>query len=123
MLDTERIVLGEPEAIPKDPHQEARKQNLRLPAHEERRNDTLGKFLANDRNVLRFYCTWDDRESVFGEVRDFILHYYLVDDSVEIREIPKPNSGRNASSILLRRQLVPKKYRDLSGILVYQIHI
>lgn len=34
--------------------------------------DTLKSFLDNDRKVLRFYCSWDDRESLYGEVRDFV---------------------------------------------------
>ena len=37
-----------------------------------------------------------------------MLHYYLVDDSIEIRESPKPNSGRDAFPILLKKQTLPK---------------
>jgi len=36
--------------------------------------DKLRKFLELDRKVLRFYCIWDDRDQMFGEVRRFILH-------------------------------------------------
>ena len=31
--------------------------------------DNLKQFLDHDRHVLRFYCYWDDRENMFGEVR------------------------------------------------------
>lgn len=31
--------------------------------------DTLKQFLHHDRHVLRFYCYWDDRGSMFGDVR------------------------------------------------------
>ena len=36
--------------------------------------DKLRKFLELDRKVLRFYCVWDDRDQMFGEVRKLILH-------------------------------------------------
>ena len=31
--------------------------------------------------VLRFYMAWDDRKSLYGELRPFVLHYYLSDDN------------------------------------------
>lgn len=31
--------------------------------------DTYKQFLDHDRHVLRFYCYWDDRESMFGDIR------------------------------------------------------
>lgn len=40
------------------------------------------------------------------------MHYHLVDDSIEIREVQKPNSGRDAFPILLRRQQLPKTGAD-----------
>jgi hypothetical protein len=36
--------------------------------------DKLRKFLELDRKVLRFFCVWDDRDQMFGEIRKFILH-------------------------------------------------
>lgn len=41
------------------------------------------QFLAHDRKVLRFYV--HSREP-------YILHYYLADDTMEIREVNYPNS-------------------------------
>lgn len=41
------------------------------------------QFLANDRKVLRFFV--HSREP-------YILHYYLADDTMEIREVNYPNS-------------------------------
>jgi len=46
--------------------------------------DTLKQFLDHDRHVLRFYCYWDDRDEMFGDVRHMILHYYLADDTIEV---------------------------------------
>ena len=46
--------------------------------------DTLKQFLDHDRHVLRFYCYWDDRDEMFGDVRYMIMHYYLADDTIEV---------------------------------------
>ncbi len=32
----------------------------------------LRKFLENDRKVLRFYCVWDDTNTVYGDRRPFV---------------------------------------------------
>jgi hypothetical protein len=60
------------------------------------------QFLDNDRRVLRFYTFCDDEP--------FIIHYYLADDTVEIREINFANSGKHNFSLLLRRQKLPKQF-------------
>ena len=38
------------------------------------------------------------------------MHYYLADDTVEIREVHNPNDGRDAFPLLLRRQKLPDKF-------------
>ena len=48
--------------------------------------DKLSQFLKNDRKVLRFYVAWDDRKSLYGELRAFVLHYFLADNTIEMRE-------------------------------------
>jgi hypothetical protein len=78
--------------------------------------DKLKKFLENDRKVLRFYCVWDDRESLYGEVREFVIHYFLVDDCIEVREVQKTNSGRDPFPIMLRRQMLPKQVNGLTDL-------
>ncbi len=35
-----------------------------------------------------------------------------MDDSVEVREVQKPNNGRDPFPILLRRQQLPKSFAD-----------
>ena len=115
MLDTEGITLNPPEAMPVDLHQESRVRAQ--PRHNTKVNhDKLNSYLLNDRKVLRFYCIWDDRESMFGELREFVLHYHLVDDSIEVREVQKPNNGRDPFPILLRRQQLPKSVHNLSDL-------
>lgn len=39
--------------------------------------DKLRQFLEMDRRVLRFYCVWDDRDQMFGQMRKFIMHVSL----------------------------------------------
>lgn len=70
--------------------------------------DTLKRFLQYDGKVLRFFCLWDDSASLFGDRREFVLHYFLCDDTIEIREILPSNSGRDAMSSFLRRSKLPK---------------
>jgi len=66
--------------------------------------DKLAQFLKYDRKVLRFYALWDDTPSLYGEVRRFVVHYYLADDTVEVVESYKTNSGRDPFPKLLNRQ-------------------
>lgn len=75
------------------------------------RKDTLKQFLEHDSKVLRFSCYWDDTESMFGEPRELILHYFLADDTIEIYEVHFPNSGRDAVPKFLHRGRLPKVSR------------
>jgi hypothetical protein len=68
----------------------------------------LRDFLDFDGKVLRFYTFWDDRRSLFGEKRKFILHFFLVDKTIEIRQVLPPNSGRVPVSQFLRKTLLKK---------------
>ena len=105
------VTLNAPETCPVDPYFESRVQHIKnLPGSGH--NDKLKQFLENDRKILRFYCVWDDRDNMFGELREFVIHYYLVDHNVEVREVHKPNDGRDAFPILLRKQPLPKHLAD-----------
>ena len=61
------------------------------------------QFLDNDRKVLRFFCEAEDLP--------YVVHYFLADDTVEIREVHHPNDGRDAFPKLLQRQKLP--YRPI----------
>lgn len=60
------------------------------------------QFLDHDRRVLRFYVKWDDLP--------FIIHYYLADDTCEIREVHHPNDGRDSFALLLKRRKLPYSF-------------
>ena len=42
------------------------------------------------------------------EYREVILHYFLADDTLEIREVMRPNSGRDAVPVFVKRAKLPK---------------
>lgn len=60
------------------------------------------QFLDNDRKVLRFFCESEDLP--------YVVHYYLADDTIEIREVHHPNDGRDSFALLLRRQKLPFRH-------------
>jgi hypothetical protein len=72
MTETEHIQLNGPEFMPSDPYQLHRSSPHRVHNVRPEKNDKLRRFLENDRKVLRFFCVWDDRESMFGELREFV---------------------------------------------------
>jgi len=59
------------------------------------------QFLDHDRQVLRFFTRCQGLP--------YVVHYYLADDTVEIRECHTPNDGRDAFAVLLRRQKLPDR--------------
>ncbi|XP_078736355.1 EF-hand domain-containing family member C2 [Lampetra fluviatilis] len=99
--------------LPVDPYTSGRdaREGSQRPRRPYERVDTLRQFLERDRQVLRFYCAWhddDDEEEEEGEPRRLVLHYFLADDTVELRETLPPNSGRDAAPVFLRRGRLPK---------------
>jgi len=60
------------------------------------------QFLDHDRSVLRFFTRCQDLP--------YVVHYYLADDTIEIREVHHSNDGRDAFALLLRRQKLPDRF-------------
>ena len=44
-----------------------------------------------------------------------VIHYYLVDDTIEVREVHQPNDGRDPFPVLICRQRLNKNRKDLPG--------
>ncbi|XP_060762537.1 EF-hand domain-containing protein 1-like [Neoarius graeffei] len=112
-LESQGIALNDPELTPSDPYTTRRAQpehNFVTPSE----YDCLKQFLTLDRKVLRFFALLDDSDSLYGGKRPVIIQYYLVDDSVEIREVQEPNSGRDTFPLLLRRQRIHKDFKPAS---------
>ena len=86
------------------------KEKFRDPSLKEYMEKSLGggrvkcqkQFLDSDRRVLRFYARFDDLP--------FIIHYFLADDTVEIREVHHPNDGRDNFALLMKRQKLPYSF-------------
>eukprot|EP00752_Nemacystus_decipiens_P010592 g9432.t1 len=75
------------------------KKRSMMPAREK------GEFYKKDRKVLRFFCKYKDSR-LQGDKRDYILYYYLLNDTIEIKEVAA--EGRHNFPNLLRRQKLPK---------------
>jgi hypothetical protein len=73
------VRVCDPSRAPDDPYKNLREiqDGSQNPLRPYERADTLKQFLEHDRQVLRFNCLWDDRDTKFGELRKFKLHYYL----------------------------------------------
>uniref|UniRef100_A0A8C4W8B5 EF-hand domain containing 1 n=1 Tax=Gopherus evgoodei TaxID=1825980 RepID=A0A8C4W8B5_9SAUR len=110
-LESQGIELNPPEKMIFDPYTELRKMPMRMYVTPSS-FDQLKQFLTFDRQVLRFYAMWDDTENMFGENRPFLIHYYLADDTVEVRELHERNDGRDPFPVLIRRQRLPKSFVD-----------
>ncbi|XP_054617921.1 EF-hand domain-containing protein 1 isoform X3 [Dunckerocampus dactyliophorus] len=104
------IILNEPEEMPEDSYISRR---LKAPPTYTTRSefDSRYQFLHMDRKVLRFFALWDDTESELGETLPVTIHYFLVNDTVEIKEDHKPNSGRYPFPVLMQRLRIPKKMK------------
>jgi len=57
------------------------------------------QFLDNDRKVLRFFTICDDTP--------YTVHYFLADDSIEVREVRTQNNGKEQFPLLLK---LPKNF-------------
>lgn len=44
-----------------------------------------------------------------------MIHYYLVDDTIEVREVHQPNDGRDPFPVLICRQRLSKNRKDIPG--------
>lgn len=108
-LESEGLEVNPSEEMPTDPYIERRKDAAALRTYQTPSAfDKTKQFLEMDRKVLRFYCVWDDRDNMFGETRPYVIHYYLVDDTLEVREVHTPNDGRDPFPVLIGRHKVPK---------------
>lgn len=116
LSSTVGVLVGDPCEVPNDPHKEIlREAAARIkPGRPYYRDDTLRQFLDHDRQVLRFYCVWDDTVSVFGDKRYMVLHYYLSDDTIEITEILPANSGRDKCGAFFGRKKLTKDPKSLA---------
>ncbi|CAH0691886.1 unnamed protein product [Spodoptera exigua] len=99
-----RLGINVPDPIPY-PDSVERSRDTRKPV----KHRPFKQFLDFDRQVLRFYGYWDDRDSEFGTLHNLEIHYFLADDTIEIKETVAPNSGTETSPMFLKRMRLPRK--------------
>ncbi|KAM9849611.1 EF-hand domain-containing protein 1-like [Aulostomus maculatus] len=112
-MERKGIVLNKPEPMLEDPYTKQRQRSplsYRTPSDYDHKH----QFLTMDGKVLHFFAMWDDTDSAHRYTWPVTIQYYLVDDKVEIREVHKPNSGRDLFPIFLRRQKLPKAMKPES---------
>ncbi|KAM6279843.1 EF-hand domain-containing protein 1 isoform 3-T3 [Porphyrio hochstetteri] len=110
-LESQGVELNPPEEMVFDPYTEKRRMPI-TKYTPPLQVDRLKQFLTYDKQVLRFYAVWDDAASMFGERQPYIIHYYLADDTVEVREVYQKNDGRHPFPVLIKRQRLPKTFVD-----------
>ncbi|NWW75673.1 EFHC1 protein, partial [Climacteris rufus] len=110
-LESQGIVVNPPEEMVSDPYTELRRTPVQKPIVPAG-PDPFRQFLTYDTKVLRFYAIWDDTNCPFGEQRPCIIHYFLADDTVEVREVHRKNDGRDPFPVLMKRQRLPKTLLD-----------
>ena len=111
-LERAGVDVPEDGAAPEDDAAARRGDASRVSRLPTRKKDARGKFLTHDKQVLRFYCVWDDA-SMHGNRRRFVLSYFLIDDTVAVTETPRVKGGRTgASTILLHRSRLPLRDED-----------
>ncbi|XP_045498047.1 EF-hand domain-containing family member C2-like [Colias croceus] len=99
-----RLGINVPDPIPWPDAIERAPNTAKPPKHRPFR-----QFLDFDRQVLRFHGYWDDRETEFGIIHLLEIHYFLADDTMEIKEVLPPNSGMEAGPMFLKRMRLPRK--------------
>ena len=102
-------------AQPRNPYDDKRAASTAL-VHTHTPNveeDKLAKFLKYDGKVLRFFAVWDDRDKFSKQLRPFNVHFFLADDTVEVREVRTNNDGRDPFPLLLNRNKLPLDHNEL----------
>lgn len=70
--------------------------------------EDLKHFLDHDRHVLRYFASWDDTARLYGHTHRYTIHYFLADNTMEIREDYDRNSGCDHYPKLLNRMRLEK---------------
>ncbi|CAK9816565.1 EF-hand domain-containing protein 1 [Anthophora plagiata] len=107
-LESQGIDVGDKEEPPVDPYTELYMSKPKIPTCITKvPDDARRRFLEYDKMVLSFTAIWNDDI--------YRIMYFLTDDTIAVREIQKPNSGKDPVSMLLKRQKVPKDWKNLSS--------
>lgn len=65
---------------------------------------TLDEFLCDANRKLTFHAYWDDRDNENGAVHLLLVIYYIVDETIEIKDVTDKNKVVN----VLKREKLKK---------------
>jgi len=71
-------------------------------------NRNMQQFMEDRYKVCRYYAMYDDLVTPQFERRPFIILYFVVDGTIEVREQYPTNCGRENYPVFLKRQKVPR---------------
>jgi hypothetical protein len=74
------------------------------------------QFLEYDQDKLRFSLLWDNTDSLFGDMMDYSMSYFLGDDTVQIQQSRRANTGREQFPTLYKRDQLLKDWRNFLDI-------
>ncbi|CAG0915230.1 unnamed protein product, partial [Notodromas monacha] len=112
-LASEGIEVNPPEPVPDPtppPRERPRSTSSRPPSSGRRPQAPR----SSGETVLRFFAVWDDRKSG-GDLRPYVIHYYLSDRTLEVKEVNSPNAGREPFPLFLKRSLVVRDARQITA--------
>lgn len=113
-LISQGMEINENEELPPDPYIERRLVEQRSAKSNKPAKtlaeDKLYRYLEYDRKILRFKAYWDEETEECGEKEAYKIHYFLVDDTIEVAAENKVINGRDPFALLMRRMKVPKKW-------------
>ena len=105
-LRSQGIDVGDKEEPPPDPYIQFRADQLKIPTKTTTiADDPRRRFLEYDGMVLSFDAVWE------GDFYQIL--YFLTDDTISVREIHRPNDGKDPVAMLLKKTKVPKNWKDL----------
>ena len=74
------------------------------------------QFLEYDQDKLRFSLLWDNTDSLFGDMMDYSMSYFLGDDTVQIQQSRRANTGREQFPTLYKRDQLLKDWRNFLDV-------
>ena len=74
-------------------------------------SERLRRFVEFNGITFKFSCYWHDKKEG-GDINDFTILYYLEDDTMQIVEVRKPNSGKFAFGTLFKRGRLMKDWDE-----------
>jgi len=74
------------------------------------------QFLDYDQDKLRFSLVWDNSDALFGDIMDYSMLYYLGDDTVQIQQSRRANTGREEFPTLFKRDQLLKDWKEFLNI-------